>query len=135
MSESKNLVQLADITVDLPASNVIDRLYTSLSELVKGEKLTTENAMQIALNLMKIVETYPDLHGRQKKALVLYVLKRFVRENMDGDEEKDLLTFIDLFLPTVIDTIIYVDKKEIAIKIKKGFKACFPFVKKISAPK
>ena len=125
MSESKHLVQPADTTAHLPSSDVIYRVYTSLSELVKGKKLTLENAMQIAVSLMKIVETYPELHGSQKKALVLHVLKRFVKDNMDGEEEQALLIFIDLFLPTAIDALISVDKKEIVIKIKKGFKVCF----------
>lgn len=126
MSDSKHLVQPADTNIELTSSDLVDKLYISLSELVKGKKLTTENAVQIAINLMQIVETYPNLHGKQKKALVLQVLKLFVRGNMDGDEERALLTFIDLFLPTVIDTLVSVDKKEIAIKIKKGFKLCFP---------
>lgn len=122
MSESKHLIH---VNIELPGSDLIDKLYNSLSHLVKGKKLTTENAMEIGINLMQIVETYPDLHGKQKKALVLHVLKRFVKENMVGDEEKVLLTFIDLFLPTVIDTLVSVDKKEFTIKIKKGFKSCF----------
>ena len=124
MSDSKKLVK-PDITIELPGSDIVDELYNSLSELVNSNELTTENVVQIAFNLMQIVETYPDLNGQQKKALVLHVLKRFVRENMDGDEERALLTFIDLFLSTVIDTLVSVDKKEIAIKIKKGLKECF----------
>ena len=125
MSETKHLVQPEDTAVHLPASDVIDRIYTSLSELVKGKKLTTENTIQIAVSLMKIVETYPDLRGSQKKALVLHVLKRFVKDSLDEEEEQALLMFIDLFLPTVIEALISMDKKEIVIKIKKGFKVCF----------
>lgn len=126
MSDSKPLVQPTDITIDIPASDAIERLYASISQLVKGKKITTGNAMQIALNLMKIVETYPDFNGSQKKSLVLHVLKLFVKETTDGDDEQALLTFIDIFLPTVIDTIISVDKKEIPVKIKKSLKVCFP---------
>lgn len=117
---------LKDINVQLPASELIDKLYKNLSDILEGEKINTTNVVLIATNLIQIVERYPELKGVQKKLLLIHVLKRFVKDNLDGEEETAVLTFIDLFLPSVIDTIISVDKKEIAIKMKKSFKICFP---------
>lgn len=118
-------VALKEVELSLPASDSVDRLYESLSRIIGDKKVTTVNIVLIATNLMKIVEKYPDLHGTQKKSLVIHVLKRFVVDHLDGEAESSLILFIDMFLPSVIDTIISVDKKEVAIKIKKGFKACF----------
>lgn len=119
-------VALKEVELSLPASDSVDRLYESLSRIIGDKKVTTVNIVLIATNLMKIVEKYPDLHGTQKKSLVIHVLKRFVVDHLDGEEESSLILFIDMFLPSVIDTIVSVDKKEIAVKIGKGLKACFP---------
>jgi hypothetical protein len=116
---------MADIELFCPGSDNVDRLYESLSKIIGDKKVTTENIVLIATNLMQIVEKYPDLYGQQKKALVIYVLKKFVVDHLDGDAESFLLIFIDTLLPSVINTIIAVDKKEVVIKIKKGLKACF----------
>lgn len=75
---------------------------------------------------MQIVEKYSKLSGEQKKSLVINVIKKFVVDHLDGDNETELLIFIDTFLPSVIDVMISIDKKELAIKIQKGFKLCFP---------
>ena len=75
---------------------------------------------------MQVVETYPKLQGYEKKDLVLQVLRHYVEDHLDGDEESAVLLFIDLFLPSIIDGIISLDKKELVIKVKKGLKACFP---------
>ena len=118
-------VALKEVELSLPASDSVDRLYESLSRIIGDKKVTTVNIVLIATNLMKIVEKYPDLHVTKKKSIVIHVLKRFVVDHLDGEAESSLILFIDMFLPSVIDTIISVDKKEVAIKIKKGFKACF----------
>jgi hypothetical protein len=74
---------------------------------------------------MQIVEKYPKISGIQKKSLVIQVLKKFVIDQSDGDTENALLLFIDTFLPSVIDTIISVDVKDLVINIKKGVKSFF----------
>lgn len=104
----------------------IDRLYETLSSMIGDNKLSTANAVIIATNLMQIVEKYTNITGQQKKALVIHVLKLFIADHLDGDDANTLLLFIDMFLPSVIDTIISIDKKELAINIRKSFKTCFP---------
>ena len=118
-------VMLKEVALSLPASESVDRLYESLGRIIKDKKVTTVNIVLIATNLMQIVEQYPNLHGTQKKSLVIHVLKRFAVEHLDGEAESSLLVFIDMFLPSVIDIIIAVDKKEVVVKIKKGFNSCF----------
>jgi len=110
---------------EIPTSDLVDNLYNSLSRIIGDTKVTTTNVVLITTNLMQIVEKYPDLHGKHKNSLIIHVLKRFVKDHLDGDEESTVLIFIDIFLPSVIDTIVSVDKKEIVVKMKKGLKACF----------
>lgn len=123
MAEEK--VTLKNVELQLPAYDLVDKLYSSLSRIIGDKKVTTTNVVLITTNLMQIVEKYPDLHGEQKKTLVVHVLKRFVKDHLDGDGKSAILLFIHMFLPSVIDTIVSVDKKEIAVKMKKGLKACF----------
>ena len=103
----------------------INKLYESICVIAVNKKVTTINIVMIATNLMQIVEKYPKISGIQKKSLVIQVLKKFVIDQSDGDTENALLLFIDTFLPSVIDTIISVDVKEIVINIKKGVKSFF----------
>jgi len=114
-----------NLSLILATSDTIDKLYESLARLVGDQKITAQNAVLIATNLMQIVENYPDLTGEQKKTIVLHVLKKFVRDTMNDNDEDAVIMFIDLFLPSVIDTIISVDKKKIMVNIKKGFASCF----------
>jgi hypothetical protein len=118
-------VTLKDVSLTLPASDLVDRLYNSLFRIIGDKKVSTTNVILIATNLMQIVEKYPEIHGAEKKSLVIHVLKRFVQDHLDDDEETTVILFIDTFLPSVIDTIVSVDKKQISVKMKKGFKSCF----------
>jgi len=110
-------------TLILPLK-LVNNLFTSLACIIKDNKITTLNIVLISTKLMQIVENYPKISGIQKKALVTHILKKFVTDQLDVDNET-LLMFIDMFLPTVIDAIVMVDKKELAIKIHKGLKSCF----------
>jgi len=68
---------------------------------------------------MQLVESYPLLKGSQKKNIVIFVLKKFVTSKVDVESQQQVLSFIDLFLPSVIDTLISLDNSEIEIKVKK----------------
>ena len=109
-------------------NNNIEKLYASLSIIMKNNKLNTTNILVITTNLMQIVEKYPKISGSQKKTLVVDVLKMFVGKNTDGENKEIILLYINTFLPSVIDTLISVDKKEMKIKTRKLFKKCFSCV-------
>tara|TARA_B110000908_G_C10216087_1_gene432887 strand:+ start:1235 stop:1594 length:360 start_codon:yes stop_codon:yes gene_type:complete len=103
-----------------------DQLYDSLVRLIGNNKITTFTVVTITTNMMQVVERYPKLTGTMKKELVTHVIKRFVYDNLGGEDEDSLILFIDKFLPSVIDMIVSIDKKESVIDIRKGFKSCFP---------
>lgn len=122
LKRSKN-IDPEDINLILPGKKYVDGLYNTLS---KGDSpVTKENITTIVINLMQLVEKYPDLTGKQKKKLVIHVVKKFIEDKTDNEEEEVLLTFVDIFLPALIDTLVLVDKKEIVIKLKKTFSSCF----------
>jgi hypothetical protein len=119
--------KLTEINLELNIANQIfvEKLYHSLKVIVGDKNMDTNNIISITTNLMQIIEKYPDLKGEEKKFILIHVIKKFVKDNVDNENQKNVLTFIDLFLPSFIDTVISVDKKEIIIKVKKGIKDCF----------
>lgn len=102
----------------------LNKLNKSLTILVGREKISPTNIIELCTALMKIVEPSKNT-GRYKKELVIHTLKLFVSEKLNTKEGMLIHTFIDTFLPSVIDMIISVDKKRIKITLKnKFFKCC-----------
>lgn len=124
MSKRANIIEVEEINLILPGRKYVDGLYNTLTK--NNSPLTKENITIIVINLMQFVEKYPDLTGDQKKQLVIHVIKKFIKDTTSKEEEEVLLTFVDIFLPSVIDTLVSVDKKKIVIKLKKTFSSCFP---------
>ena len=93
----------------------IEFLYNNLN----ASSITTANIIEVTTKLMQLVESYPLLKGSQKKNIVIFVLKKFVTSKVDVESQQQVLSFIDLFLPSVIDTLISLDNSEIEIKMKK----------------
>lgn len=89
-------------------------LILKLKDLVSDKKLSTANIIEITNLLMQNVETFSNLKGPQKKELVIRTLGELVNDMIDdeGEENKsNLEKFIQQILPTVIDALIYADKK------------------------
>lgn len=119
-------VILVEKDLDITTTYNINQLYNSLLNIIKDNHITTETIVLISVNLMQIVEKYPNLSGIQKKLTVIYVLKRYVEYHLDGQNKENLMIIIDSVIPQVIDAIIAVDKKKIVINITNCFKKCFP---------
>ena len=101
----------------------VSRLYDELSGIIGDRKITVTNIVSVVTLLMKTVDKYTDVKGIQKKELVLAVVTKVVNETMsDDDERNNILYVVEGVLPTVIDTIIQVDKGQLLIKLKK---TCF----------
>lgn len=87
------------------------KLYDSLS----NNSMSAENIITTTVTLMQISEQFKTLTGPMKKQLVLDVIKDSIKDN------EELVYLVDMILPSLIDTIISVDKKELRIKVKKCF--------------
>lgn len=97
----------------------VDRLYVVLNKIIGPENnLNTLNIVTIIVTLMQIVDKFKDVKGPQKKVVIITVLDKYVRESMDAtkEETKSIRLIIDKTIPTLIDTLISVDKKTLSIK-------------------
>jgi hypothetical protein len=102
-------------------SEAVERLYEELKKIIGKGNINSSNIVTILISLMQIVEKYQDVSGIQKKAIILEALELVINDQVTNEEEaKALNLLVEVTLPTVIDTLVSVDKKEIQIKIKKG---------------
>lgn len=94
-----------------------------LCEVIFSKNLDINNIVNYIVLLMKIVDTYKDISNIEKKRVVLFVMNKYI--NTKEIENYDVIkTFIDNILPSMIDTLVLVDNKEIVIKTdnyKKSF--------------
>ena len=121
-------VSVSSETLQVP-SGAVCTLYEQLKQMIGSGKVTSGNVVTVVVNLMQLVDKYPDLSGHQKKGVILHVLNVVIDEQVDDDEQAgQLKLLVQMTLPTVIDTIVSVDKKELQIKVTKGLKkfcSCF----------
>lgn len=99
----------------------IDQLYDELSNILsKDEKLTTSSIITIVISLMQIVENYDNISGPDRKKIVIVVLDKFIDDNIDNEvERRDLKMLMSMTVPTLIDSIVSIDKKEVSIRARK----------------
>ena len=96
--------------VELNPENVlidgVEHLYTHI-KAIHSERVTAVNVVLIATELMMVVEKYKNLTGKQKKMLVVNVIKKLVNSQVDTLEERNALNIIiDFTLPIVIDNLV-----------------------------
>lgn len=113
-----------DVKISIPLTGT-ERLYDEVKKIIGNQKLNRSNIVVILLSLMQSVENYKNLTGVQKKTLILDTLNNVINDIIDEQEAMELKLLVQLTLPSVIDTFISIDKKKIAIKIKKGCKSIF----------
>jgi hypothetical protein len=106
--------------------NYINDLYKSIKNIVSDKQITSDNIISLIIQLMIIVEKFPRIRGTDKKIIIINTLTKFIHDT--HTETDDIINFINVFAPTIIDNFISIDKKNIKIKIKKFknifFKCC-----------
>lgn len=95
-----------------------------------SKEINTLNMMQVTLGLMQLVETYPNLRGRDKQKLVMRAIEVFIDKH-GGD--KAILNF----LPTVITSCIQLDRGELTIRItpESATNCCLSLVTALNSSK
>ena len=88
----------------------VEKLISEITTLVGGEQISLVNILSICINLMQIVEKYPNLKGPQKKDLVIKALGIYISKN-EGD-----ISVLSL-IPSFIDTAINLEKGRLEISI------------------
>ena len=109
------------ITMNFPI-NATNKTYQKLENMMENKTFDSTTIVSIIIELMQFVENYKDLSGKEKKDLVLYVLDLFIIDNMTEEEANKIKLFIQATLPSLIDTIVSIDKKELQIKASRSFK-------------
>ena len=106
------------------------KLYRELCTIVDEQGgLTLYNIARITIQAMRLAQQFSTLKGAQKKDLVVFVIAKYVQEKVSDEQmARDLSLFIEMTLPSVIDSFIELNNGETRIKVKncltKFFKKC-----------
>ena len=106
------------------------KLYNELCSIVEEQGgLTLYNIARITIQVMRLAQQFSTLKGAQKKDLVVFVIAKYVQEKVSDEQmARDLSLFIEMTLPSVIDSFVELNNGETRIKVKncltKVFKKC-----------
>lgn len=122
---TRNSLELQQVVLT-HSKTAVENLYEQLKEILAGAKLNSSNIMAILVNLMQIVEKYPTLKGPQKKQVILAAINMLIDDQNDNVEDAaGLKLLVQMTLPSVIDTIVNIDTKQVRIKIRQASKFVF----------
>ena len=114
--------QTSTVPLTPAAQTAVKTLYEQVKNILGGGKLSPSNVVTILVSLMQLIEKYPNLNGLQKKQVVLDAINMLIDDNNDNVEDADQLKLVvQVTLPTVIDTIMSVDSRQLQIKLKKVY--------------
>ena len=92
-------------------------------------ELTPVNITLYITKLMIFIQTISNLKGGEKKELVIRVINTYISQIRNIETKTDLQNFSNLFLSSIIDTIVDVNNKKIVIKkpnlLPLNFLCCF----------
>jgi len=112
--------------VDEIITNDIDKIIifieNSIDNFKNKEKLSVSSIIDIVPHLIKYVEQYKLLPGLKKKKLVIKIIQNIIDKNEWLDENPVIESLLINIVPTVIDTLIKVDKKQ--LKLTDNYKKC-----------
>jgi hypothetical protein len=108
-------------------------LITDIFSLYSG--FAIYEMTNVCLDIMQKVQKIKHLEGKQKKEIVLYILKKLI-ENLNNDLDYEKYIFVlDTTISPLIDLLKSLDKKKLYIKkvvnvskkIYRLFSKCAPF--------
>lgn len=115
---------LHDIDISIESNDFI-QLYKQLRVMIKGD-VTTTKLILLTTRACQLVERMKGIHGTQKRDIVVNLFKKVIMNKVEDEEEQaELLLFVEMTLPPVIDTLIAIDKRELVIKLQKHC-GCLP---------
>ena len=106
------------VQVDFLASIESKALVEAIAPLVEDFKI--ESIMKVVPKIIKHVQKYKSLSGLEKKTMIVSMLSHIV-DITDGPGDDDLWDpIIKRLIPSVIDTIVLVDKGKLKLNTKKS---------------
>lgn len=97
-------------------AEVINELTQTLESTVNTGDLDAKRLVQLIPDLMELVEKYPELKGRDKKRLVIEVLRKFVNNKVENEDKKTrLLELLDEVVPDMVDIVVDASKGKLNV--------------------
>lgn len=88
------------------------------------EPLNVKTITDAVICLMKIIEEFSNLHGNEKKEMLIRTINKIIDDTNVGEMDMILDNVLKNIIPIVIDRIVSIEKGE--LKIKKKY-TCFSF--------
>ena len=109
------------------------KIYLNLKQkfkktLAKDVEITPKDIINFLIYLMQYVEKY-NTKGANKKEIVINIIKDIIsnyKNNIKNVEHME--NFVNTVLPSLIDIIISLDRKQIFIKLENAFESKCYFI-------
>ena len=93
--------------------------------LEMNSDLTPKHLVNFVIYLMQTIEKY-NINGTDKKEIVISVMKNIIEEYKNNIQDPTYIeNFINTILPSLIDVIVSLDRKETFIKAENVIKTTF----------
>ena len=99
--------------------NDVDAISKSLEDSIKD--LSLDNIIDLVPQLIKCVDKYKKLKGIEKKQLVIELINHFIDITDGFGDDAIIDPILKKIVPSVIDNLIKVDKKQLKLKEKLPF--------------
>ena len=124
---------MTDINSDINSNRISEIIQTDVDAISKSlestiKDLSLDNIVDLVPQLIKSVEKYKDLKGVEKKQLVIELIKHFIDITDGFGEDAIIDPILKQLVPSIIDNLIKVDKKE--LKLKKKLPPCLRILAK-----
>lgn len=106
--------------------NDVDAISKSLEDSIKD--LSLDNIIDLVPQLIKCVDKYKKLKGIEKKQLVIELINHFIDITDGFGDDAIIDPILKKIVPSVIDNLIKVDKKQ--LKLKKKLPFCLNLLRK-----
>lgn len=121
MDKSTTSLNLVPTTSDNILPDVDKRILAKLTkqvyDILNGGTINPVNIIEIVVNLMRTLSMIKTLSGSQKKAAIIYVLKEIIKDaEDDGDINETVANIADTLVPSLIDTLIAVNRRLVIIE-------------------
>ncbi len=106
--------------------SLVDSLYDQVLSHIRSKQIKVRDLVVIATKAMELVQKVPELTGSERKNIVIDVVVKIVDDSnlLSGEDEAAALMFIEMTLPTLIDTVVNAYKKHIDLKKIKTSCGC-----------
>lgn len=121
MEEQQRQVREALETV-APASTydpaIFDAVYDKIKGMIANKEFNLANWVSLVTLSMEVVEVVPNMHGLQKRDLVVDLIAKLVTEIPMSDSDRTLVaSLVRTTLPSMIDALVQGSLGQIAINL------------------